>query len=141
MKIGVRYYHGKGKVSLRSIAEEREVQLTFSKGPVVVAAVGDAGAGKSGFLNALAEELVLSTSSKEAVQWVVGEEVKHGHWPGLLLGRPFFVSVAERFQDLLGLMPILFNHRSFQNPAVSPGFWVFFLETRVPGKNGTGRYP
>ncbi|CAJ1452035.1 unnamed protein product [Effrenium voratum] len=78
------YYHGKGKVSLRSIAEEREVQLTFSKGPVVVAAVGDAGAGKSGFLNALAEELVLSTSSKEAVQWVVGEEVKHGHWPGLL---------------------------------------------------------
>lgn len=106
MKIGVRYYHGKGKVSLRSIAEEREVQLTFSKGPVVVAAVGDAGAGKSGFLNALAEELVLSTSSKEAVQWVVGEEVKHGHWPGLLLGRPFCVSVAERFQD--------FDSHSFQ---------------------------
>ena len=31
---------------------------------------------------------------------------------------------------------ILFNHRSFRKPAVSPGVFDGFLKRRIPGKNG-----
>ena len=37
-------------------------------------------------------------------------------------------------------VPILFNHRSFQSPAVCLGFSRFSRKTRIPGKNGIGRY-
>ena len=35
-----------------------------------------------------------------------------------------------------GRVPILFNHRYFQKPAAFPTVFVFFLERRIPEKNG-----
>ena len=40
---------------------------------------------------------------------------------------------------VLGASPFLFNHCSFQKPAVSPGFGWFPEKIRIPGKNGNGR--
>ena len=33
-------------------------------------------------------------------------------------------------------LSILLSHRSFQQPAISPGFFGGYLERRIPGKNG-----
>ncbi|CAE7575163.1 unnamed protein product [Symbiodinium natans] len=53
-----------------------------------MAVLGDASSGKTSFVNALAEELVLlneRTSSTLPAQWHVSEEVDEGEWPSLLL--------------------------------------------------------
>ena len=58
------------------------------------------------------------------------------------LGIPSGLRIAIFADYNLGVdsFSILFNHRSFQKPAVSPGFWVVrgFLERRILGKNGEG---
>ena len=38
--------------------------------------------------------------------------------------------------DSRGWFPILFSHRSFQQPGISQGVWWFSRQIRIPGKNG-----
>lgn len=80
-----------GSLSLCTLAREHSVQLRPPRGQAVLAVVGDAGSGKSSFVNALAQELIMPTShsskpSKRAVpaEWVLAEAVPEGAWPCLL---------------------------------------------------------
>ena len=52
--------------------------------------------------------------------------------------RPFFgyMKPSECLPCSRGSFPILFNHGSFQKPAISPGVLMVFWKTRIPGKNG-----
>lgn len=80
-----------GGLSLCALAQEHSVQIRPPRGQAVLAVVGDAGSGKSSFVNALAQELIMTTShnsktSKRVVpaEWVFAESVPEGAWPRLL---------------------------------------------------------
>lgn len=69
--------------TLQSIARELSVPLKQPKGQVVLAVLGDARSGKSSFVNALLEELVVPKKSVP-VQWAVSDAIPQGEWPALL---------------------------------------------------------